>query len=116
MITRIAVESDIERILELQSLNLYSNLSPAELEQGFVTTPIKVAQIKAIMAQTGLFVVEQENLVIGYAYAGSWDYFSQWAIFPYMLSRLTQIDFRGVKITPANSFHYPIQNNIYKQQ
>lgn len=106
MVTRIAVESDIERILELQSLNLYSNLSPAELAQGFVTTPITVAQIKEIMAQTGLFVVEQENLVIGYAYAGSWDYFAQWAIFPYMLSRLTQIDFQGMKITAANSFQY----------
>lgn len=37
MVTRIAVESDIERILELQSVNLYSNLSPAELEQGIVS-------------------------------------------------------------------------------
>jgi hypothetical protein len=106
MIVRIAVESDIERVLQLQSLNLYSNLSPAELAQGFVTTPITVEQIKSIMAQTGLFVVEHKNLVIGYAYAGSWDYFAQWAIFPYMLSRLTQIDFQGVKITTANSFQY----------
>jgi hypothetical protein len=106
MIVRIALESDIEPILQLQSLNLYSNLSSAELAQGFVTTPITVEQVKSIMAQTGLFVVEQENLIIGYAYAGSWNYFAQWAIFPYMLSRLTQIDFQGVKISAANSFQY----------
>lgn len=106
MIARIAAESDIERILQLQSLNLYRNLSPEELAQGFVTTPITVEQIKTILTQTGLFVVEENNLVIGYAYAGSWDYFAQWAIFPYMLSRLTQIDFRGERITTNNSFQY----------
>jgi hypothetical protein len=106
MITRIALESDIDRILQLQSLNLYSNLSPTELAQGFVTTPITVEQIKTILAQTGLFVVEQEQQVVGYAYAGSWDYFSQWAIFPYMVSRLTQKNFRGQRITTDNSFQY----------
>jgi hypothetical protein len=106
MFTRIAVESDIDSILQLQSSNLYSKLSPAELVQGFVTTPITVEQIKTILAQTGLFVVEQNNLVIGYAYAGSWDYFAQWEIFPYMLSRLTHIDFQGVQITADNSFQY----------
>jgi hypothetical protein len=106
MLTRIATESDIDSILQLQSLNLYSNLSSAQLAQGFVMTPITVEQIKTILAQTGLFVVEQDNLVIGYAYAGSWDYFAQWAIFPYMLSQLTQIDFRGERITTDNSFQY----------
>ena len=105
MITRIAAESDIEEILDLQSSNLYSNLSPTELADGFVTTPISVEQIETILAQEGLFVVEQNNKVVGYAYAGSWDYFSQWDIFPYMLSRLVQIDFYG-HITSENSFQY----------
>lgn len=106
MITRFATESDIDSILRLQSLNLYSNLSPAELTQGFVTTPITAEQIKVILAQAGLFVAEEEGKVIGYAYAGSWDYFFQWGIFPYMLSRLTQTDFCGEAITADNSFQY----------
>ena len=106
MITRIAVQSDIDSIIQLQSLNLYGNLAPDELQQGFVTTPITPAQIMTIMEQTGLFVAEQEGEVVGYAYAGSWDYFSQWAIFPHMLDRLTKIDFEGQRITPSNSFQY----------
>jgi len=106
MIIRIAVESDIKGVLELQSLNLYGNLSPDELESGFVTTPITEEQILAIMAQTGLFVAEQDSKVVGYAYAGSWDYFSQWAIFPHMLDRLTRIDFQNERITANNSFQY----------
>ena len=106
MITRIAAESDIEEILDLQSSNLYSNLSSTELADGFVTTPITVQQIKTILAQEGLFVVEQNNKVVGYAFTGSWGYFSQWDIFPYMLSRLTQIQFHGQTITADNSFQY----------
>ena len=106
MITRIAAESDIDAILRLQSLNLSSNLSTEELKGGFVTTPITKEQIQTIMAQTGLFVAEKEQTVIGYAYAGSWDYFSQWAIFPYMLSRLIKLDFQGERITADNSFQY----------
>ena len=106
MIIRIAAKLDIEEILNLQSSNLHSNLSPAELADGFVTTPITVEQIKTILAQKGLFVAEQNNKVVGYAYAGSWDYFSQWKIFPYMLSRLTQIHFQGQTISANNSFQY----------
>lgn len=106
MITRIATKSDIEEILQLQALNLQGNLSSAELSDGFVTTPITVEQIKTILVQQGLFVVEQNDRVAGYAYAGSWDYFFQWKIFPYMLSRLTQISFNGQTINKNNSFQY----------
>ena len=56
------------------------------------------------MAQAGLFIVERDLTVVGYAYAGSWDYFSQWAIFPYMLSRLTRIDFQKERIITDNFF------------
>ena len=39
MITRVGIESDINGILKLQSLNLYTNLSETERSSGFVTTP-----------------------------------------------------------------------------
>ena len=105
MITRRATKADINGILELQSLNLYANLSPGELEQGFVTTPITAEQIETILAQSGLFVAEEEK-VVGYAFAGGWDFFCQWAIFPYMLSRLVLLEYQGVKLTSDNTFQY----------
>ncbi len=106
MITRKAVESDISGILKLQSLNLYTNLSEAEKATGFVTTPFQIEQIEALIAQAGAFVVEREDIVAGYALAGSWDFFSQWPIFPYMVSRFPQLEFQGRKITVENSFQY----------
>jgi hypothetical protein len=106
MITRIAIESDIDAVLKLQSQNLYTNLSAAERAEGFVTTPFTVEQIKALLTQPGVFVAEKQGKVVGYAFAGKWDFFSQWAIFPYMISRLSQLKFQGTQITASNTFQY----------
>jgi hypothetical protein len=106
MMTRIAIESDIDRILELQSLNLYTNLSAAEHRGGFVTTPFTVAQIQTLLSQNGIYVAEQQGIIAGYVFAGSWEFFSQWAIFPQMVARFRQLKFQGTPITTLNSFQY----------
>jgi hypothetical protein len=106
MTMRTAHESDIEGILKLQSVNLYQNLSELERKEGFVTTPFTVKQIRALQAQTGVFVAENQGAVAGYAFAGTWDFFSQWPIFPYMVSRFPQLEFHGVQITASNTFQY----------
>lgn len=106
MITRVASESDIDGILELQFQNLYTNLSEAERAEGFVTTPFTVEQIKTLLSQTGVFVAEKQGMIVGYALAGSWDFFSQWAIFPYMVSRFGQLKFQETQITADNTFQY----------
>lgn len=81
MIIKAALESDIDGILNLQAQNLYSNLSTAERSYGFVTTPFTPDQVQALLAQSGVFVAADEGAIFGYAFAGSWDYFSQWPIF-----------------------------------
>ncbi|MCC0177639.1 GNAT family acetyltransferase [Waterburya agarophytonicola K14] len=106
MITRLATESDVDGILQLQSINLLTNLSVAELAEGFVTTPITDAQVKTAIAKKGVFVVENNNKIAGYVFAADWDYFSQWAIFPYMVSRFPQLQFEGTEITVHNTFEY----------
>lgn len=106
MITRVASELDIDEILELQSQNLYTNLSELERAEGFVTTPFTVEQIKGLLRQTGVFVAEKQGMVAGYAFAGNWDFFSQWAIFPHMISRFSQLEFHETQITVDNTFQY----------
>jgi hypothetical protein len=105
MITRVAIESDIDEILELQSRNLYTNLSEAERTEGFVTTPFTVEQIKALLSQTGVFVAEKEECVVGYAFAGNWDFFSRWAIFHTWSPDFRNSNFKGLKsllLTPSS--------------
>jgi hypothetical protein len=107
MLTRIATESDIDGILHLQSKNLYANLSIEERANGFVTTPFTPEKIQSLITQTGAFVAEKEgNIIVGYALAGTWEFFSTWEIFPFMVSRFPQLTFQGVKIRTDNSFQY----------
>lgn len=103
---RLATSLDIEGLLALQKLNLYSELTKAQRTKGFVTTPFTIPQIEEIMEDNGVFVVEKNGQIIAYAFAGTWKYFEQWAIFPFMAARLPDLSFNGGEITTANSFQY----------
>jgi hypothetical protein len=106
MLIRIGTERDIDGILALQSQNLYTNLSVAELADGFVTTPFTPELIRLLLAQTGVFVAEVDRQIVGYMLAGDWDFFSQWEIFRVMTSRLPTLKFQGKTIEVERSFQY----------
>ena len=105
--TRIGNQQDIEAILSLQEKYLFRNLTEEQRHKGFVTTPFTIPQIQEILQQNGVFVAENEqNKLVAYAFAGSWEYFEQWGIFNYMVSRFPDLSFRGNEITTTNSFQY----------
>lgn len=106
MICRKATAADINAVLELQSKYLFANMSEEERAFGFVTTPFTFVQINEIIELDGLFVAAQNTDIVAYAFAASWDYFSQWPIFPFMVNRLPLLDYREVGLTADNSFQY----------
>ena len=106
MITKLGIISDIKGILTLQKANLHDNLSVDERKQGFVTTPFSEAQLKELLEQRGIFVAEERGEIVGYAMAGSWDFFSRWPIFPYMVSRLRSLVFLDNHLLPEHTFQY----------
>ena len=105
-IIRTAVESDLQGILDLQAQNLYTSLAPAELADGFVTTPFTLDLLQQLISQTGVFVAIDDGKVVGYLLAGDWQFFSQWEIFRIMMSRLPNLQFQGEIITIDRSFQY----------
>ena len=107
MRTRLGTIKDIEGILALQELYLYRNLNEEERKEGFVTTPFTIAQLEEAIQEKGLFVAENDVFKIAaYAFGASWDYFAQWEIFNYMVSRFPNLSFEGTEITTKNSFQY----------
>jgi hypothetical protein len=107
IVTSLATLKDIEGILLLQEKNLFSNLTPNERKNGFVTTPFTINQIKEILKQQGLFVAKNNNNnIIAYAFAGNWIFFKQWDIFNYMIARFPKLAFNNKNITTKNSFQY----------
>ncbi len=106
MITRLATQADIQGILDLQELNLFEKLSESEREAGFVTTPFTPLQLEELLEKRGLFVGSSEGEILGYTMAAGWDYFSQWAIFPCMIARLSGSVFKDTTLTDLNTFQY----------
>jgi hypothetical protein len=106
MITRRATNNDVAGILELQEKNLFENLSESEKENGFVTTPFTTLLLQGLLDCHGLFVAESAGRILGYTMAASWDYFSQWPIFPFMMSRLSGFVFNGTSVSDQSSFQY----------
>lgn len=98
--------SDIDGVLALQELYLVANLSEEEKASGFVTTPFTVAQITEVIHQNNLFIAKDNNKIIGYIFAGSWDFFKQWPIFNYMSSLFPELNFLDFELTTTNSFQY----------
>ncbi len=99
-------DNDIEGVLNLQSKNLAANLNSEQMKKGFVTTPFTEAQIEDIIHENGLFIAKDKSEIIAYIFAGSWNYFSQWEIFNYMVSRFPNLSFNGIDIGIQNSFQY----------
>jgi len=106
MNSRKATESDIGGILDLQEMYLYSQLDEEERKNGFVTTPFTPEQIKDIIGKSGLFLCEDGDQIIAYVFAGTWDYYEQWPIFPYMTSRFPKLSFKNFEVTTSATFQY----------
>jgi hypothetical protein len=97
MIIKAALESDIDGILRFAG-------SKSLLQPVHCGTFLWICYL---LAQNGVFVAADEGAIVGYAFAGSWDYFSQWPIFPFMVLCFPQLVFQGVAIRGClKSFMY----------
>lgn len=103
---RSATIDDIQGVLDLQKQYLFSNLKEEERKSGFVTTPFTKEQVEIIISEDGLFIALDNERVVAYIFAGSWSYYAQWPIFPYMTSFFPQVTFPGHDLTTENSFQY----------
>jgi hypothetical protein len=102
----IAKLSDIDGVLALQELYLVANLSEEEKASGFVTTPFTTQQLTEVIQKEELFIAKDNDKIIAYIFAGSWDFFKQWPIFKYMSSLFNELTFLDFEITTTNSFQY----------
>lgn len=102
----IANLTDINGVLALQELYLVVNLSEEEKTSGFVTTPFTVEQLTQVIQKEELFLAKDNNKIIAYIFAGSWEFFSQWPIFNYMSSLFRDLNFLDFEITTTTCFQY----------
>ena len=98
MIYRNATLEDITAILELQKKYHISTIREEDKADGFVTTFFTVEQFQELIEkENGISIACDGEKLAAYVMAASWDYWSAWPLFQYMI-KIAQDGIPGPKI------------------
>lgn len=104
---RNAVIQDIPKIEELQKKYHVSFISEEDKKNGFVTTLFTTEQLTELIEQEdGISLAVDGDRVVGYAMAGSWQYWSKWSLFQHMIADLPNTEYLGQTLSTENSYQY----------
>lgn len=104
---RVAQIDDIEKVLELHFRYQIDSINEEDKKDGFVTTPFTKEQLTSLIEQEqGLFIALHEDEVIAYVMAASWQFWSAWPMFAYMIEGLGELEYLGESLSVENSFQY----------
>ena len=98
---------DIEGVSKLQKKYHVSTVSEEDRKDGFVTTLFTEEQFASIIEkENGLTIAINDGEVCAYAMAASWQFWSAWPMFQFMIKDLPNVTYLGKKLTEQNSFQY----------
>lgn len=104
---RNATLEDIPAISQLQKKYHISTISEEDKVDGFVTTLFTEEQFKDLIEkENGLTIACDGDKIIAYAMAASWEYWSQWPLFQYMIEDLPNTEYLGRVLSTENSYQY----------
>jgi hypothetical protein len=107
MFYRNATLADIPQIEDLQKRYHISFISEEEKKNGFVTTLFTAEQLTELIEQEdGISLACDGEKVVAYAMAGSWQFWSKWPLFQYMIQDLPSIQYLGQTLSTENSYQY----------
>ncbi len=98
---------DIPGVKALQEKYHVSTISEEDKPDGFVTTLFTEEQFKDLIEkENGLAIACDGDKVIAYAMAASWEYWSAWPLFQYMIKDLPNTEYMGQVLSTENSYQY----------
>lgn len=107
MIFKAAKVSDIDGVLQLQKKYQIDTIAEEDKKDGFVTTSFTKEQLtKLIEEEQGLFIAENQDGIVAYVMVASWQYWSAWPLFAYMIQDLPNLEYRGQRLSVENSYQY----------
>ena len=107
MLYRNATVADIPQIESLQKRYHVSFVNEEEKKNGFVTTLFTPEQLTELIEQEdGISLACEGDKVVAYAMAGSWQFWSKWPLFQYMIADLPNTQYLGQTLTTENSYQY----------
>jgi hypothetical protein len=104
---KVAELSDIEATLKLHAKYQIDTIDEADKKDGFVTTSFSKEELTELIEQEqGLFIVKDGDEVLAYVMSASWEFWSKWEMFQYMIADLPNLEYKGEKLTTENSYQY----------
>jgi len=105
---KIAQLSDIDGILKLHNKYQIDSINEEDKKDGFVTTSFDREQLADIITQEqGIFIAKDDNNeVLGYVMSASWQYWSKWAMFAFMIKDLPNLIYQNLTLSIDNSYQY----------
>ena len=103
----IATLDDIDSILELHQKYHIDSIKKEDLVDGFVTTNFTKDELTSLIEdEKGIFIAKENNIVKAYVMSASWEFWSRWDMFSYMIKELDKVIYKGVKLSVNNSYQY----------
>jgi len=104
---KIAELSDIEGVLELHYKYQVDSIDEEDKKDGFVTTPFTKEELSTLITQeNGLFIAKKDGKVLAYVMAASWQFWSVWPMFSFMIKDLPNLKYLGQTLSTKNSYQY----------
>lgn len=104
---RIAELSDIDNVLELHYKYQIDSINENDKKDGFVTTPFTKQELTDLITnESGLFIAINKGKVVAYVMAASWEFWSVWPMFQYMIKNLKNKKYLGQTLSTKNSYQY----------
>jgi len=104
---KIAELIDIEATLKLHAKYQIDSINEEDKKDGFVTTAFTKEELTQLIEQEqGLFIAKEGEEVLAYVMSASWEFWSKWAMFAYMLEELPKLEYKGIQLSTQNSYQY----------
>ena len=104
---KLAKIEDIEKVLELHFKYQIDTIRQEDKKDGFITTAFtKEQMIDLITLEQGLFIAVENEKIIAYIMSASWNFWSRWPMFAYMIEDLQNLEYLGQKLSVENSYQY----------
>jgi len=104
---KIATLDDIEATLKLHAKYQIDSIKEEDKKDGFVTTAFTAKELSTLITQEqGLFVAEEDDKVLAYVMAASWEFWSKWEMFKHMIDDLPNLTYNGVQLGTENTYQY----------
>ena len=104
---KIATVEDIDATLKLHAKYQLDTIKEEDKKDGFVTTAFTKEELTQLIEQEqGLFIAKEDDEVLAYVMAASWQFWSKWAMFQYMIKELPNLEYLGQTLSVDNSYQY----------